>query len=182
MVSVYLCNESEKRINVEFGFSVKDCVDFEANAGIFDPVGSAENTDSWGAKDFALRSKIMENLVDGALVIEVHIKLVDPTKIPPPFIPENPSACKIIQGMFMNEESADIVFEVGGQQLGSNARKKAKTLLVTFPAHRFILKECSPTLAELCGSMGDKANPIRIPDISLTYFTTCCITYMGGKY
>jgi hypothetical protein len=33
--------------------------------------------------------------------------------IPPPFIPENPSACKIIQGLFMDAKYSDIVFEVG---------------------------------------------------------------------
>ncbi len=44
------------------------------------------------------RSKIMKSLVDGTLVIEVLMKLVCPSKVkPPPFIPENPSACKLIQ-------------------------------------------------------------------------------------
>ena len=56
----------------------------------------------------------MENLVEGALVIEVHMKLIDPPTAFPPFVPEN-SSCKIIQGLFMDEESADIVFEVGGR-------------------------------------------------------------------
>jgi hypothetical protein len=124
----------------------------------------------------------LDSLVDGALVIEVRIKLVDPTQMPPPFIPENPSACKIVQGMFMNEESADIVFEVGGQQIfESNAGKKAKTSPVTFPAHRLILKECSPTLAELCVSPEDKTIPISIPDVSPDVFRHMLYHLYGGK-
>ncbi|KAL3764023.1 hypothetical protein ACHAW5_005107 [Stephanodiscus triporus] len=119
----------------------------------------------------------MDSLVDGALVIEVRMKLVDPAKIPPPFIPENPSACKIIQGMFMDEESADIEFEVGGQQVKGNARKRGRTLSVTFPAHRFILKKCSSILAELCVSEG----PIPISDVSPDVFRHLIFHLYGGK-
>ena len=81
----------------------------------------------------------------------------------------------------MNEESADIVFEAGGGESKSNARKKAKTLPVTFPAHRLILKECSPTLAELCGSEGDKTTPIPIPDVSPDVFHHLLFHLYGGK-
>ena len=174
MVSVYLFKEPEKSINIEYCICVKDCVDHKMIPSIFDTLGR-------GYKNYALRSKIMDSLVDGALVIEVRMKLVDPTPKSQPFIPENPSACKIIQGMFMDEESADVVFEVGGQEVKSNARKKAKTLPVTFPAHRLILKECSPILAELCGSEGDKITPIPIPDVSPDVFRHMLFHLYGGK-
>jgi hypothetical protein len=105
------------------------------------------------------------------------MKLVDRTK---PFIPENPS-CKIIQGMFLDEEFADIMFEVGGQQSKSNARKKAKNSSVTFPAHRLIVRKCSSTLADLCGSAGDKATPIQIPDVSPDIFHHLLFHLYGGK-
>ena len=43
------------------------------------------------------------------------MKLADES---PPFIPENPSTCKTVQNLFMDEASADVVFEVlGGQTL-----------------------------------------------------------------
>jgi hypothetical protein len=122
----------------------------------------------------------MDSLVGGALVIEVHMKLVDSAEIPPPFIPENP-LCKIIRGMFMDEESSDVVFEVGGQHSESSARKKAKTSSVTFPAHRLILGKCSPILAELCGSEGDKATPIPITNISPVGFRHMLYHLYGGK-
>ena len=56
------------------------------------------------------------------------MRLAMPTKpVPSPFIPENPLACKTIQGLFMND---DIVFEVGGDQIKDNA--VAKTSLVLY--------------------------------------------------
>ena len=94
----------------------------------------------------------MSSLVDGTLVIEVHMKLATPTKsVPPPFIPENPSACKMIQGLFMNDKSANIVFEVGGNKGKDNATKVAKTAPVLFKAHRVIVENCSSIFAHLCG-------------------------------
>ena len=70
-----------------------------------------------------IRSRLLLNsdnvttsyLVDGTLVIEVRMKLDgvnQATSHSPPFIPENPSACKVIQNMFMDEKSADVVIEV----------------------------------------------------------------------
>jgi hypothetical protein len=173
---------SEKSIRVEYGLCVKGCVDNQEDACTFDHMDVPGGHSCWRYECFAERSKLMDSLVDGALVIEVKMKLADPTKTPPPFIPENPSACKIIQGMFMNEESADIVFNVGGEQFESNARKKAKTTSsVAFPAHRIILRECSPTLAELCGPEGDKITSIKIPDVSPVVFHHMLYHLYGGK-
>jgi hypothetical protein len=181
MVSVYLFKEPEKSINIEYCICVKDCVDHKMIPSIFDPLGG-EGGSSWGYQNYALRSKIMDSLVDGALVIEVRMKLVDSTPKFPPFIPENPSACKIIQGMFMDEESADVVFEVGGQEVKSNARKKAKkTSSVTFPAHRLIIGKCSSTLADLCGPAGDKTTSIQIPDVSPDVFRHLLYHLYGGE-
>jgi hypothetical protein len=174
MVFVFLCNMSKKRVNICFGFSVEDCAEFKVASSIFEPVGEAGC--SWGKRK-CVRSEVIDSLVDGTLVIEVHMKLVDRTK---PFIPENPS-CKIIQGMFLDEEFADIMFEVGGQQPKSNARKKAKNSSVTFPAHRLIVRKCSSTLADLCGSAGDKTTPIQIPDVSPDIFHHLLFHLYGGK-
>ena len=138
---------------------------------IFDP------SEIRGYTHFEMRSKIMDCLVNGALVIELHMKLVDPTK---PFIPKNPS-CKIIHDMFLDEEYADIVFEVGGQNFKSNARKKAKTSSIMFPAHSFILRKCSSTLAEVCGSTMEKSTPIQIPDVSRYVFCRLLFHLYGGK-
>ncbi len=86
------------------------------------------------------RSKIMKSLVDGTLVIEVLMKLVYPSKVkPPPFIPENPSACKLIQRMFMDKESSGVAFEVGEQREKDNAEKVANNrtgCILCTPTHR----------------------------------------------
>jgi hypothetical protein len=90
MVSVFLVNLSEKSIHVEFGFSVKDCVDIEEETRNFEPRNGHHG---WGDADYVLRSKLMDSLVVWALVIEVHLnlKLIDPTKTSTPFIPEKPN-------------------------------------------------------------------------------------------
>ena len=68
----------------------------------------------------------------------------------PIFIPENPFACSGIQGLFMDAESADVVFEVGGQHAPNEAKqKKIKTLKTEFYAHRLILTKVAPALADM---------------------------------
>jgi hypothetical protein len=75
----------------------------------------------------------MNSLVDGALIIKVNMKMVSPS----PFILQNPSACEVIQGQFMNVKSNDIVFEVGVEEQLKNGKEKATSMVpVTFPAHR----------------------------------------------
>ena len=81
------------------------------------------------------RKSILASLVRGELVVGVRMRL-------PPFIPHNPSACKTIQKMFMDEEYADITFEIGGGIVGSS--------LTLFHAHRIVLTKAAPQLEELC--------------------------------
>jgi hypothetical protein len=102
---------------------------------------------------------------------------------PPPFIPENPSACKIIQGLFLNDDSADIMFKVGGdEKLKDNAMKIAKTEPITFPAHRLIVENCSRIFAELCESNGDdRTTPIQITGVSPDVFRHLLFYMYGGK-
>ena len=99
---------TKKNIFNEVGFIVNNSKVKKMTPKIF-----GNGTPAWGLADFELRSKIIDSLVDGALVIEVHMKRLDPTEPTPPFIPDNPATCKIVQGLFLDEETADIVFEVG---------------------------------------------------------------------
>ena len=56
----------------------------------------------------------MKELVNGALVIEVRMKTLTSTaKSITQFIPTNPFH-KNVSELFMDEETADVVFEVGG--------------------------------------------------------------------
>ena len=102
---------------------------------------------------------MLESLHNGALIIEVHMKLVDPTKPPARFIPENPFACGAILGMFMDQDSADIVIEVKGKH---------------FHAHRFVVQKCSTILA-------DADLPIQLTNVSPDIFHHLMYYMYGGE-
>jgi hypothetical protein len=191
MVTLGLYNESEKPIDIDFDFSVIDgngkqvAYDRSATPLYFAPVGtvSPEGTglNGWGFS-FVKRSKLLSSLVDGTLVIEVLMRLATPTKsVPPPFIPENPSSCKTIAGVFLDEKYSDIMFEVGGDQRKNNAMKVAKIARERFPAHRLIVANCSSILADLCASHNDDTSPIQINDVTPDIFRLLLSYIYGGK-
>ena len=119
-------------------------------------------------------------LVDGTLILEVRMRTIG-EKTTSPFIPENPIS-KNILSKFMDEESADVVFEVGTQsEIGRNTRKRAKTATTTFYAHRFILQDGATTLAELCKSGGSAVTTISITDVTPGIFRHLLYYVYGGK-
>ena len=161
--SLYLQNMSNNAIDVEYGFSVKDgggkkIVHQSTTHHTFDPANST-GLSSWGV-GVAKRSLLLSSLIDGTLIIEVRMKLTAPTydSVSPPFFPETPSGCKMIQGLFLNGKFADIVFEVVGDD----------ALPVTFSAHRVIVSSCSSILADLCESHG--GGTIQITGVSPDVF------------
>ena len=184
MVSIYLGNRSNKAIDIEFSFSINDGngkqVAYKRSPGP-KHFGGVQFFKGW--RNFAKRSTLLSSLVNGALVIDVHIRLAKPTKsVPPPFIPENPSACKTVQGVFLDEKYSDIVFEIRRDHTRKNsAMKVAKTTPVTFPAHRVIVSKCSSILAELCESHNDDTTPIQINDVTPNIFRLLLSYMYGGK-
>ena len=102
---------------------------------------------------------------------------------PSAFIPENPIA-KAILSKFMDEESADVSFEVTvadaprvrsyGQQ---SKMAKASTI---FHAHSLILEDSAPVLAQLAASAGD-STPIPITDVKPNIFRHLLFYVYGGK-
>jgi hypothetical protein len=103
MVTTFLANRSDKAIDIYFCFSVNDengkQVAYEVN---FAPMGDSHGGDYRGFTDFAERTTLLSSLVDGTLIIRVHMKLATPTKsVPQPFIPENP-VIEMIQGLFLD--------------------------------------------------------------------------------
>ena len=184
MVSVALYCFSDERVKIIYDIRVKNFKDeFVGGAGIQTAnFPSYVNTPRGLCENFMRRSKMMKSLVDGTLVIEVLMKLADPAKVnPPPFIPENPSACKLIQSMFMDEESSDVAFEVGGHRVKDNAEKVARTAPAAFHAHRFILRKCSTALADLLGSGGEGMVPIQIDNVSPAVFRLLLNYIYGGR-
>lgn len=63
----------------------------------------------------------------------------------PTFIPDNPSASKFVQDLFMDEDCADVVFEVSGMG-AKNQLKESKTSPAKFHAHKLILKNALHSL------------------------------------
>jgi hypothetical protein len=171
--SIYLQNMSNNAIDVEYGFSVKygggKQLVYQSTHHTFDPANST-GLSSWGV-GVAKRSVLLSSLVDGTLIIEVRMKLTVPSddSVPPPFIPDNPSACKMIQELFLNDKFTDIVFEVVGDD----------ALPVTFSAHRVIVSSCSTVLADLCESHGGGTTPIQITGVSPDVFRLL-LSYIYG--
>ena len=186
-VAIALANASNKSIKIEYGFSVKDAAGKEvvhhepSTSCEFVAFGSGGSNGRLNP-NFAKRSKLMKTLVNGTLVIEVRIRLVDNTiKSTPPFIPQNPITKNVLE-LLDDEESADVVIEVGGQQdAGDN--KRAKTSTTTFHAHQIILKKCAPALYEMCVSSngGDDVTSVPITDVTPEIFRHMLHYIYGGK-
>ncbi|KAL7524079.1 hypothetical protein ACHAXR_000424, partial [Thalassiosira sp. AJA248-18] len=174
MVGVFLRNMSKESIEVEWCFTVKSpdgrevaACDGKFYKSLFAPNSSDGN--SWGRKNFAKRPDIVSALVAGALVVEVQMKRAGSNlPNPVPFIAENPF-CNMMLKVFMDDESADVVLEV---------RDGDEQAHVQFHAHRVILKQCAPVLAELCGSGGAS---VSITDVKPEIFRHMLCYVYGGK-
>lgn len=164
MLEISFRNVSGGDITFEIGLSIKDAnddkvEDYYHTYSLREGVGE-------DVMNFITFQKALNNLVNNVLVMEVRMRR---PKFPQfPFIPKNPSACKNIQKLHLDEESADVVFEVGGHQEDAkedNTIKKRKTEVTKFHAHSLILKNAAPLLAELC-SLYDPPRTIPIPIVS----------------
>mmetsp|Transcript_18907 Transcript_18907/g.45365 ORF Transcript_18907/g.45365 Transcript_18907/m.45365 type:complete len:230 (+) Transcript_18907:1-690(+) len=82
----------------------------------------------------------------------------------------------------MDEKSADVLFQVEHQNEESNSEKNATTSPTTFHAHRLILQQCAPQLAELCGPIENVSSPISvsIPDVTPDIFHHILRYVYGG--
>ena len=99
------------------------------------------------------------------------------------FVPTNPFN-KFMLELFMDEESADVVFEVGGeQQTKGSRRKRAKTATTNFHAHRLVLQKCAPTLYDMCRGSdgGGGVTTISITDVKPEIFKHMIYYTYGGK-
>ena len=148
--AVYLHNMSDKSIDVEFNLTVEDpnppgediIDDYDHEISTFAPGGTdAEeevNDSTWGNGKFSKREKLLNYLVDGTLIVKVHMGTT--TNIATQFISRNPLNENILK-KFNQESDADVVFEVRGQEgEGSGIHKRVKTASTTFHAHHLILE------------------------------------------
>ncbi|KAL7499495.1 hypothetical protein ACHAWT_007776 [Skeletonema menzelii] len=64
------------------------------------------------------------------------------------FVPKNPIVT-MIQDKFLDEETADVCFEVSSSDIEEDRARKRQRTFATFHAHSSILKLCAPMLASL---------------------------------
>ena len=126
---------------------------------------------------------MIDALVGGRLTIKVWMRKIThaPTIISPtPLVPEHP-LCKNILKKFMDEELADVIFEVGGEiRQAGTWRKRAKTVATMFYAHRLILQDNAAMLAELY-KPGRKMQTISMTDVKPCIFRHLLCYAYGGK-
>ena len=184
-VSVWLVSSTNASIKIQWTYSVRNVDGKEVGCSEsytqeFDASGSGGNN-AWCKHDFAKRSTLLNSLVDGSLVIEVRMKSTSTDKSITQFIPTNPFNKNMLE-LFMDEETADVVFEVGGEQQTKGKRKKTKTSATNFYAHRVILKKCAPTLYEMCKSdESGGVTTVSITDVTPEVFKHMLHYVCGGK-
>jgi len=114
---------------------------------------------------------------DGTLAVLVSIK----RDADPPFVPSNPMS-GMITGMFLDEETADVCFEVSNADVREDVGDEEASLPVTsFHAHSFILKACAPMLASLFGSSDDEIVRAPISDVKPEIFHHLLHYVYGGS-
>mmetsp|Transcript_7543 Transcript_7543/g.17094 ORF Transcript_7543/g.17094 Transcript_7543/m.17094 type:complete len:399 (-) Transcript_7543:67-1263(-) len=180
-----LCNRSNKSIKVMIAVSIRkfsgqQLAHYKAgessNFGPYDDYNGEDDDfycdggefqgPSIGIPDFNLsRSTLLYALEEGPLIIEIRMKPIDPASVSIPFVPQNPLG-KAMLNLFMNEESADVVFETPTQN---------------FHAHRFILKQCAPMLDEMCVGAEGGLLSVPIPDVQADIFGHILYYVYGGK-
>ena len=187
-VSIALVNKSNTSIKVKWGCSLRDAngkelVHHAPQTSEFAAQGSQAPLHSgWCNGNFARRSTIMSSLVNGSLVIDVRTKSTAADKSITQFIPSNPINKNVLE-LFMDEETADVVFEVDNVccQSEGHTNKKTKSTS-TFYVHRNILKKCAPTLYEMCGVVDrGEITTVSITDVSPEIFKHMIYYTYGGK-
>ncbi|EJK77741.1 hypothetical protein THAOC_00407 [Thalassiosira oceanica] len=189
-VAQRLLNETEKCIYVEFKFIIKHpngsgldfCRGDDGEISKFTPKSSEAvgvAGPCHGFDNFALRSTLLDYLVDGTLIVEVHMRTNKPGHQSSPFVPENPTFQNMLKD-FCNEETADVKFEVGGTvESAKGRRKRAKTPTNTFHAHHFALRWNAPALADMCKP--GNVSPTTISNVRPEIFKHLLYYCYGGK-
>ena len=187
-VALRLQNCTEEAIGVDYKFIIKHPSgggDISRGTGKLckfsrvrsDPVGDVGPAK--GYRNFAPRSMLLNYLVDGALIVEVHIRTNKHGQQSAPFVPENPSVQNTLKE-FGNEETADVKFEVGGTvESAKGRRKRAKTSRTTFHAHHIFLRMNAPALADMCKPGHD--SPTTISNVEPEIFKHLLYYCYGGK-
>ena len=180
MVSIFLHHRSEGSITASFELMLIDKFGNKKN-GIQTTQTFHGMRRFWGWGNFMKRSAILDeskNILDndGTLTVSVSIK-EDPSDV---YVPKNP-LLNMMQGIFLDETTADVCFEVSSAE-ATGEQKKAKAS-VLFHAHSQILKACAPMLANLfdLDDSDGKLTTATITDIKPDVFRHLLYYVYGGN-
>jgi speckle-type POZ protein len=135
----------------------------------------------WGWNNFIKHSDVLnesQNMLDddGTLAIVLSVK-DEPTT---PFVPKNPLV-NMIQRIFLDEDTADVVFKVSNAEVKEDGSERASSH-VAFHAHRSILHGCAPTLAALFHTHSSKEiATMTISDVKPDIFRHLLWYVYGGS-
>ena len=198
-IGVYLHNMTNEDVTIEWALIMRNSngtedisyspIDHDERHFDAHELGApVEDADYWPSEQFADPSIDVLGLEEGTLTIEVRMKRdgssrpSESLEVHKQFIPKNPILNNILKS-FNDEESADVVFEVGSKnQEGENSSKKSKTS-TNFYAHRLVLKDGAPLLAELCkpSAGGGSVATVSITDVMPDIFRHMLYYLYGGK-
>ncbi|KAL7526650.1 hypothetical protein ACHAXR_001579 [Thalassiosira sp. AJA248-18] len=177
---IFLQHCSGPEISAKYGFLIRD-----ARGKVIDETKETEyykfdeGKNSWGYGDLIERAKIVDPakkiLKHGTLTVEVRMK-PDDDNCCSNFIPKNEFARNMLM-MFMDEDTADVLFEVKGQVGGA----QASSPIVAFHAHNVVLQAGAKgsTLASLCAEY-HKSTPVSIVGIDPQVFRQMLYYFYGG--
>jgi speckle-type POZ protein len=178
-VSISISHHSEENILFKYVLEIIDKVGRKRNGKNgthdFEGLGRAN------CKNFIKRSKLdgSKDILhsDGALIVSFSIQ-EEPSDL---FVPKNP-LLNIIQDMFLDEDTADICFEVIGTTEVTGEQKRAKSSEL-FHAHSQILKKCAPILTDLFDLDGGdgKISTAIISDVKPDIFRHMLYYVYGGS-
>lgn len=187
-VSIYLGLCAEVNIAVTFAVALLDKFGHtkrvRTNHRFFDGTGDVKKLPSSGWNDFIAHSDILDaskNILgdDDELTLVVSIEIEQPATVFDPIDAEH-TLVKMIQGMFRDEETADVLFEVSKMEANEDGSKRGKSY-IHFPAHRSILQGCAPMLAALFGTSnkGELAT-VAVHDVKPKVFRLLLWYVYGG--
>jgi len=139
---------------------------------------------SYGASNLVKRSDVLDpskNILDdnGTLAFIVSIK-EETEAMPTAFVPSNPFL-NMIQEKFLDEETADVCFEVSSSEIEEDRSKRSRSS-TSFHAHSQILNICAPMLASLFESNEDRSVKVAsITDVSPDIFRHILFYVYGGR-
>ena len=139
--------------------------------------------DGYCCPNFIKHSDILDeskNILDsdGTLTVAVSIE-EEPSDV---FVPKNPLN-KLIQGIFLDESTADVCFEVISSADAKKGRKKKAKASDLFHAHHHILKMGAPMLADLfdLNDSDGKLATVTITDVKPDIFRHILYYVYGGS-